>query len=190
MFQRSLVPRPAPPPGSSNWNSASKRHSGCNNSTRSIWEPTPPKQLPFQLQPGHASGANHGTTSSLSLRQIPNQSNGSQRTIYLPSYDDISLEPDSNMMDKGQNQHGGKKPHWLQMEQENAIPHNNMAAVFSALMLCVFAAALDQSVVAPALPTIAAELHASAAGYSYVPFSSQICEGRLQTTVGFGEYTN
>lgn len=54
------------------------------------------------------------------------------------------------------------------MEEEQTIPANNMFAVFSALMLCVFAAALDQSVVAPALPTIAAELHATAAGYSYV----------------------
>lgn len=68
------------------------------------------------------------------------------------------------------------EPHWLTLEEEKELPYNSRWAVMTSLMLCVFTAALDQSIVAPALPTIAAELHANAAGYSYVcpffPFSS------------------
>lgn len=72
--------------------------------------------------------------------------------------------------DRGKNRNR-EEPHWLTLEEEQELPHNNRFAVLTSLMLCVFTAALDQSIVAPALPTIAAELHANAAGYSYVLFS-------------------
>ncbi|KAJ6551403.1 major facilitator superfamily domain-containing protein [Mycena capillaripes] len=41
---------------------------------------------------------------------------------------------------------------------EHIVPHNNLPVVFFALMLAAFLAALDQTIVATALPTIVAEL--------------------------------
>lgn len=46
---------------------------------------------------------------------------------------------------------------WKANEQHN-IPHNNMYLVFSGLMMTTFLSALDQTIVATALPTIVAEL--------------------------------
>ncbi|EJU00412.1 MFS amino acid permease [Dacryopinax primogenitus] len=55
----------------------------------------------------------------------------------------------------------GEKPqpgeHWKNQEVHE-IPHNNMLLVFPGLMLSVFLAALDQTIVATALPTIVSEL--------------------------------
>ncbi len=61
-----------------------------------------------------------------------------------------------------------KKPHWLQTEGEHRIPDNNLWIVFPGLMLSVFLAALDQTILAVALPTIAEELQAGPAAYSLV----------------------
>ncbi|CAO1625088.1 unnamed protein product [Jaminaea pallidilutea] len=60
-----------------------------------------------------------------------------------------------------------KKGHWLENDV-HVIPKNNLWIVFPGLMLCVFLAALDQTIVSTALPTIAADLGASAAEYSWV----------------------
>ena len=57
--------------------------------------------------------------------------------------------------------------HWLQNETQ-VIPDNNLWIVFPSLMLCVFLAALDQTIVSTALPTIAADIGATAAGYSWI----------------------
>lgn len=130
-------------------------------------------QLPLP-QKVYKSSFGDGTESSLSLA-LPSSYRTGERdgphSLFLAS-DDMELPQPSvsspshrSTTEKNLRE---KEPHWLQMEEEQTIPANNMFAVFSALMLCVFAAALDQSVVAPALPTIAAELHATAAGYSYV----------------------
>ncbi|PWN28469.1 MFS general substrate transporter [Jaminaea rosea] len=62
---------------------------------------------------------------------------------------------------------GKKKEHWLEKDV-HVIPKNNLLVVFSALMLCVFLAALDQTIVSTALPTIASDLRMGAAGYSWV----------------------
>ncbi|KAH8104104.1 MFS general substrate transporter [Cristinia sonorae] len=43
-------------------------------------------------------------------------------------------------------------------DEEHVLPHNNMPLVFSALMLTLFLAALDQTIVATALPTIITQL--------------------------------
>ncbi|KAK7686305.1 hypothetical protein QCA50_010529 [Cerrena zonata] len=42
--------------------------------------------------------------------------------------------------------------------EEHVVPHNNLPLVFCALMLTLFLAALDQTIVATALPTITAQL--------------------------------
>ncbi|KAI0831279.1 MFS amino acid permease [Trametes gibbosa] len=53
----------------------------------------------------------------------------------------------------------GAKPgqHWKQHE-EHVLPKNNIPIVFTGLMCCTFLAALDQTIVATALPTIVEKL--------------------------------
>ncbi|KAJ8087292.1 hypothetical protein PM082_006122 [Marasmius tenuissimus] len=50
-----------------------------------------------------------------------------------------------------------KQPHWRELEVQQ-LPHNNIPVVFSGLMLLVFLAAMDQTIVATALPTIVEDL--------------------------------
>lgn len=57
--------------------------------------------------------------------------------------------------------------HWLQND-EHVIPKNNLPLVFTGLMLSVALSALDQTIVSTALPTISADLNASASSYSWV----------------------
>ncbi|KDQ21893.1 hypothetical protein BOTBODRAFT_40523 [Botryobasidium botryosum FD-172 SS1] len=57
---------------------------------------------------------------------------------------------------------------WKQNEVQN-IPDNNLKIVFPGLMLAIFLAALDQTIVSTALPTIVRELPGgSTSGYSWV----------------------
>ncbi|KZO93352.1 MFS general substrate transporter [Calocera viscosa TUFC12733] len=56
--------------------------------------------------------------------------------------------------------------HWKSTEVHE-IPHNNMLLVFPGLMLTVFLAALDQTIVSTALPTIVSEL-GGAADYEWI----------------------
>ncbi|KDN40105.1 MFS general substrate transporter [Tilletiaria anomala UBC 951] len=65
-------------------------------------------------------------------------------------------------------ENGKKDPHWLQVESEHNIPKNNFYIVLPGLMLAVFLAALDQTIVSTALPTIAGDLHAGPSSYSFV----------------------
>ena len=60
-----------------------------------------------------------------------------------------------------------KKPHWLTTEGTHEIPNNNLYIVLPGLMLAVFLAALDQTIVSTALPTIVADLQSGPAGYSW-----------------------
>ncbi|KAI5478762.1 MFS general substrate transporter [Pseudohyphozyma bogoriensis] len=55
-----------------------------------------------------------------------------------------------------------------QATETHAIPKNNLLLVFSGLVLCTFLAALDQTIVSTALPTIQRELDGSASSYSWV----------------------
>lgn len=55
---------------------------------------------------------------------------------------------------------------WKTATQE--IPKNNLYLVFTGLMLATFLAALDQTIVGSALPTISRELGGTAEGYSWV----------------------
>lgn len=93
--------------------------------------------------------------------------------------DDIAGEPAAK-----------KKGHWLEKDV-HVIPKNNLPIVFSALMLCVFLAALDQTIVSTALPTIANDLKMGAAGYSWVGTAYLLAStgmiplyGRLSDLVG------
>ncbi|KAJ7661600.1 major facilitator superfamily domain-containing protein [Mycena polygramma] len=52
-------------------------------------------------------------------------------------------------------------------DDEHIVPHNNIPLVFMALMLTAFLAALDQTIVATALPTIVAQL-GGGSNYSWV----------------------
>jgi Major Facilitator Superfamily len=61
-----------------------------------------------------------------------------------------------------------KQPHWLTTEGTHSIPDNNMYIVLPGLMLAVFLAALDQTIVSTALPTISVELNAGPSGYAWV----------------------
>ncbi|KAG8908683.1 hypothetical protein FRC01_007301 [Tulasnella sp. 417] len=59
-----------------------------------------------------------------------------------------------------------KEEHWTKRELVE-IPHNNLKIVFPGLMLAVFLAALDQTIVGTALPTIVRDL-GSSSGYSWI----------------------
>ncbi|EPQ29502.1 uncharacterized protein PFL1_02721 [Pseudozyma flocculosa PF-1] len=85
---------------------------------------------------------------------------------------------------------GTKKPHWLQQD-EVLLPKNNMFLVMPALMLVVFLAALDQTIVSTALPAISERLHGSAGAYSWVGSAYLLCStamiplyGRLSDLTG------
>lgn len=72
-----------------------------------------------------------------------------------------------------------------------ALPKNNLALVMPSIGLVLFLAALDQTVVATALPTIAAELSASPSDYSWVGSSYPLAttlmtpiNGRVSDIVG------
>lgn len=55
---------------------------------------------------------------------------------------------------------------WKKHEQQ-VLPKNRIWIVFTGLMMCVFLAALDQTIVATALPTIVSELQGGS-NYSWV----------------------
>lgn len=64
--------------------------------------------------------------------------------------------------------------HWLKQETV-VIPKNNLYVVFSGLMLTVFLAAMDQTIVSTALPTISAKLNGGSDGYSWVGSAYLLC---------------
>ncbi|KAH9946136.1 MFS amino acid permease [Epithele typhae] len=78
---------------------------------------------------------------------------------------------------------------WKQNE-EHVLPKNRMSLVFTGLMCCVFLAALDQTIVATALPTIVAQLGGgkeySWVGSAYLLASSALgpVYGKLSDIIG------
>ncbi|WVF68426.1 hypothetical protein IAT40_003191 [Kwoniella sp. CBS 6097] len=62
------------------------------------------------------------------------------------------------------------------------IPENNLALVMPAIGLVLFLAALDQTIVATALPTIAEDLHSTPSQYSWVG-TSYLLASTLQTPI-------
>ncbi|GJJ12691.1 hypothetical protein Clacol_006935 [Clathrus columnatus] len=71
---------------------------------------------------------------------------------------------------------------WKANEQQT-IPHNNMYLVFSGLMMTMFLAALDQTIVATALPTIVEEL-GGGNDYSWVGSAYLLASSALSPLYG------
>ncbi|KAK7053805.1 membrane transporter [Favolaschia claudopus] len=75
-------------------------------------------------------------------------------------------------------------------DDEQILPHNNLLVVFFALMLTAFLAALDQTIVATALPTIVEELgggkNYSWVGSAYLIVGASLCPayGKLSDVFG------
>ncbi|KAI5455350.1 hypothetical protein NCC49_000164 [Naganishia albida] len=86
--------------------------------------------------------------------------------------------------------HGQKA--WMASDKElDEIPYNNYYLVMPSLMLVLFLAALDQTIVSTALPTIAEKFHATSSQYSWVGTSYLLAStimtplwGRLTDIVG------
>src|ERR1700721_1400483 len=68
-------------------------------------------------------------------------------------------------------------------KETHEIPKNPLALVFLGLMLCIFLAALDQTIIATALPTIVAEL-GGGNGYSWVGSSYLLAAATLSPLYG------
>ncbi|KAF8506366.1 major facilitator superfamily domain-containing protein [Hysterangium stoloniferum] len=80
---------------------------------------------------------------------------------------------------------GPKKEHgaaWKANEQ-HVVPHNNMPFVFSGLMMTLFLAALDQTIVATALPTIVQDL-GGGRDYSWVGSAYLLAASALSPLYG------
>ncbi|TCD70578.1 hypothetical protein EIP91_002608 [Steccherinum ochraceum] len=71
---------------------------------------------------------------------------------------------------------------WRASEQ-HVLPKNNLPIVFAGLMCCVFLAALDQTIVATALPTIVAKL-GGGKDYSWVGSAYLLSSAALATVYG------
>ncbi|KAF7792978.1 hypothetical protein EIP86_004083 [Pleurotus ostreatoroseus] len=67
--------------------------------------------------------------------------------------------------------------------EEQVLPHNRLGIVFLGLMSCTFLAALDQTIVATALPTIVAKL-GSGKEYSWVGSAYLLASASLGTIYG------
>ncbi|KAI0044543.1 MFS general substrate transporter [Auriscalpium vulgare] len=68
-------------------------------------------------------------------------------------------------------------------DEEHILPHNNLPLVFFALMLTTFLAALDQTIVATALPTIVSEL-GGGKNYSWVGSAYLLAAASLMPLYG------
>ncbi|KAL0566008.1 hypothetical protein V5O48_016002 [Marasmius crinis-equi] len=83
-----------------------------------------------------------------------------------------------------------KQLHWRELEVQQ-LPHNNIPVVFTGLMLLVFLAAMDQTIVATALPTIVEDLGGgdaySWAGTAYLLSGACLTplNGKLAASVAF-----
>ncbi|KAM5535182.1 hypothetical protein V8D89_011118 [Ganoderma adspersum] len=104
------------------------------------------------------------------------------------SEQDVTPSPPSSDVKKGEP--GAKSSaHWKHNE-EHVLPKNRMSLVFTGLMACVFLAALDQTIVATALPTIVAKLGGgkdySWVGSAYLLASSAMSPlyGKLSDLIG------
>ncbi|THG97767.1 hypothetical protein EW026_g4297 [Hermanssonia centrifuga] len=71
---------------------------------------------------------------------------------------------------------------WKQ-DEEHVLPHNRLGLVFFGLMSCTFLAALDQTIVATALPTIVAKL-GGGKEYSWVGSAYLLAAASLGTIYG------
>ncbi|KZP00925.1 MFS amino acid permease [Calocera viscosa TUFC12733] len=81
---------------------------------------------------------------------------------------------------------GKKKPNWRDAEEKEAIilPKNNLPLVFLSLAMVMFLAALDQTAVGTALPTIAQDLGSTASDYSWVGVSYMLAQTAFMPIYG------
>ncbi|KAI9064407.1 MFS amino acid permease [Trametes sanguinea] len=84
--------------------------------------------------------------------------------------------------EKGQQKGEKHVQHWKQGE-ELVLPKNNIPIVFAGLMCCTFLAALDQTIVATALPTIVAQL-GGGKDYSWVGSAYLLASSALSPLYG------
>ncbi|KAH8100187.1 MFS general substrate transporter [Cristinia sonorae] len=68
-------------------------------------------------------------------------------------------------------------------KEEHVLPHNRLAIVFSGLCCCIFLAALDQTIVATALPTIVDKI-GGGKDYSWVGTAYLLASAALSTLYG------
>ncbi|KAI1795901.1 MFS amino acid permease [Ganoderma leucocontextum] len=104
-----------------------------------------------------------------------------------PEHDATPSPPSSDV--KTGEQLAKSTAHW-KLNEEHVLPKNRMSLVFTGLMACVFLAALDQTIVATALPTIVAKLGGgndySWVGSAYLLASSAMSPmyGKLSDVIG------
>ncbi|CDO68306.1 hypothetical protein BN946_scf184799.g33 [Trametes cinnabarina] len=84
--------------------------------------------------------------------------------------------------EKGQQKDEKHVQHW-KMGEELVLPKNNIPIVFAGLMCCTFLAALDQTIVATALPTIVAQL-GGGKDYSWVGSAYLLASSALSPLYG------
>ncbi|KZT61248.1 MFS general substrate transporter [Calocera cornea HHB12733] len=79
-----------------------------------------------------------------------------------------------------------KKPNWRDAEEKEAmvLPKNNLPLVFLSLAMVMFLAALDQTAVGTALPTIAQDLGSTASDYSWVGVSYMLAQTAFMPLYG------
>ncbi|KAI0336509.1 MFS amino acid permease [Cubamyces sp. BRFM 1775] len=78
---------------------------------------------------------------------------------------------------------GGKPGQLWKQGEEHVLPKNNIPIVFTGLMCCIFLAALDQTIVATALPTIVARL-GGGKEYSWVGSAYLLASSALSPLYG------
>lgn len=112
-------------------------------------------------------------------------------TTNNPSTHQESLASSAHTITDGtQDVSAARQEHWLKKEVV-VLPKNNLFLVFFGLMLTVFLAAMDQTIVSTALPTISAKLGGGPSGYSWVGSAYLLCAtaviplyGRVSDIVG------
>ncbi|KDQ61019.1 hypothetical protein JAAARDRAFT_32018 [Jaapia argillacea MUCL 33604] len=96
------------------------------------------------------------------------------------------VSPPSPIDEKAKQKHGA---HW-KANEEHVLPNNRLGIVFAGLMACTFLAALDQTIVATALPTIVQDLGGgkeySWVGTAYLLASASLgpLYGKLSDVIG------
>lgn len=118
------------------------------------------------ITPAAFQGLQMGGLDSTAAQQREDQRNTQATTPAdtSSSIDEKAASPTENVAADGTAPGNG---HWLQ-KNEIVLPHNNMYIVMPGLMLVIFLAALDQTIVSTALPAISEKLSGDAGQYSWV----------------------
>ncbi|WVR08158.1 hypothetical protein IAU60_005204 [Kwoniella sp. DSM 27419] len=118
----------------------------------------------------------------------PRHQDGSAVPSAHARFDEDSTPRDSIGTPRGgrSQSRGKEKPKGAGLREGDAdvpdVPDNNLALVMPAIGLVLFLSALDQTIVATALPTIAEDLHSSPSQYSWVG-TSYLLASTLQTPI-------